>query len=603
MTGIAGRLSWDGDSSYLEIIGPDGNKTALIEGQGTVQNTARTCGPQLSCWREKSVSVAVYANGSETENLAKLIATQYLSSPESLKSYHESTLSLALIDSDQGKVFLSVDLFARFPLYFCQDSSGIRFSTSSIALTQPVEEGIEGQAEGKSGTQINPQSVFHYLYFHMVPTPHSIYQNVQAVESSHIIEISKGQLSKQLVPGLADMRVNKASPNDSQRLRDRLAASVDQKSTECRATFLSGGLDSSTITGLLAKSREGDVDAYSVGFDADGYDEMPYARLAAKHYGVRHHEIYLTPADVVKLLPKIAARYEEPFGNSSALPTLFCATAAAADGHKSMLAGDGGDELFAGNERYAKQKLFEFYFKLPAAARKLTEASVLSAPLLDKIPPFAKLQSYIQQARIPLPDRLETYNFFSRNRPADVIHADLVQQLDLDGPLDLLRDVYQQPPQADSLHRMLWLDWKQTLADNDLRKVTTMCDLAGVDVHYPMLAPELVEMARTLPSGLLLPGQKLRNFYKQSFSDFLPQQIINKPKHGFGLPFGVWMRDYAPLQEMAYDALSDLRKRNYLNEDYLDQLVKLHKHDHAAYYGEFIWVFMMLELWLQAHEL
>ena len=599
MTGILGGLNWRDGSSFLDIIGPDGKNTELAQEQGMVLATARTRGPQLNCWRGQGVSVAVYADvakdveAAKVDNLAKQVAEQYLESPKNLSQYYGSVHSLILMDHTSRKVFLSVDLFAAFPLYFYRDAEGIRFSTSSIALTE---------SRGIGSASISPQSVFHYLYFHMVPTPHSIYQNIDAVESSHFVEISEQQHKSQLIPGLADMKTVRAAPTDSQRLRDRLASSVDQKSAECKATFLSGGLDSSTITGLLAKSRDGDVDAYSVGFDADGYDEMPYARLAAKHYGVRHHEIYLTPADVVKLLPKIAARYEEPFGNSSALPTLFCATAAAADGHKSMLAGDGGDELFAGNERYAKQKLFEVYFKLPAAARKLTEVSVLNAPLLDRIPPFAKLQSYIRQARIPLPDRLETYNFFSRNDPVDVIHPELVKQLDLEGPLNLLRATYQQPVEADSLHRMLWLDWKQTLADNDLRKVTTMCDLAGVDVHYPMLAPEMVELGRTLPSSLLLPGQKLRHFYKQSFADFLPQEIINKPKHGFGLPFGVWMRDYAPLKEMAYDALADLRKRNYLNENYLDQLVKLHQHDHAAYYGEFIWVFMMLELWLQAHD-
>ena len=593
MTGILGGLNWGDGSSFLDIIGPDGKNTELAQEQGTVLATARTCGPQLSCWREQGVSVAVYADVTESDNHAKQVAKQYLESPQNLSQHYGSVHSLILMDHASRKVFLSVDLFAAFPLYFYRDAEGIRFSTSSIALTE---------SRGVGSASISPQSVFHYLYFHMVPTPHSIYQNIEAVESSHFVEISEQQHKSQLIPGLADMKTVRAVPTDSQRLRDRLADSVDQKSAECKATFLSGGLDSSTITGLLAKSRNGDVDAYSVGFDAEGYDEMPYARLAAKHYGVRHHEIYLTPADVVKLLPKIAARYEEPFGNSSALPTLFCATAAAADGHRSMLAGDGGDELFAGNERYAKQKLFEVYFQLPAAARKLTEVSVLNAPLLDRVPPFAKLQSYIRQARIPLPDRLETYNFFSRNDPVDVIHPELVKQLDLEGPLNLLRATYQQPVEADSLHRMLWLDWKQTLADNDLRKVTTMCDLAGVDVHYPMLAPQMVELGRTLPSSLLLPGQKLRHFYKQSFADFLPQEIINKPKHGFGLPFGVWMRDYAPLKEMAYDALSDLRKRNYLNENYLDQLVKLHQHDHAAYYGEFIWVFMMLELWLQAHD-
>ncbi|HNV55068.1 MAG TPA: asparagine synthase-related protein, partial [Pseudomonadales bacterium] len=164
----------------------------------------------------------------------------------------------------------------------------------------------------------------------------------------------------------------------------------------------------------------------------------------------------------------------------------------------------------------------------------------------------------------------------------------------------LLRDTYQAVTADHALQRMLWLDWKQTLADNDLRKVSVMTQSAGIQVRYPMLDDALIDLALQLPPDWLLPGQKLRHFYKQAFSDFLPQQILTKPKHGFGLPFGVWMRDAPRLRELAYDALASLKKRTVLRSDYLDQVVQLHQHDHAAYYGESIWIYMMLELWLQA---
>jgi asparagine synthase (glutamine-hydrolysing) len=148
---------------------------------------------------------------------------------------------------------------------------------------------------------------------------------------------------------------------------------------------------------------------------------------------------------------------------------------------------------------------------------------------------------------------------------------------------------------------MLMLDWKQTLADNDLRKVNRTAALAGVDVEYPFLDPGVVELSTRVPSRLKIRGLTLRAFYKDALRDFLPREILRKSKHGFGLPFGLWLRDYEPLRQLAFDSLATLRGRGVIRGSYLDELRDHHAQRHAAYYGEFIWVLTVLELWLQRY--
>ena len=165
-----------------------------------------------------------------------------------------------------------------------------------------------------------------------------------------------------------------------------------------------------------------------------------------------------------------------------------------------------------------------------------------------------------------------------------------------------MRDTYQRTTSDSYINRMLHLDLKFTLADNDLRKVNRMCHLAGVAVHYPLLDEEMVAFSASLPDSLKVNGFKLRYFFKQALKDFLPAQTLTKSKHGFGLPFGLWMQTHAPLRDLAYDSLTDFRSRGYVNSAYIDQLIAQHRTGHASYYGVMIWVLMMLEQWLKAHE-
>jgi asparagine synthase (glutamine-hydrolysing) len=267
-----------------------------------------------------------------------------------------------------------------------------------------------------------------------------------------------------------------------------------------------------------------------------------------------------------------------------------------------MLAGDGGDELFAGNQRYATQGLFELYGRVPSWLRAgLIEPVAFGLPGGAAIAPVRKVRSYVEQARIPLPRRLESYNQLERSSPDHVIHPDLLAAVDPEEPLRENERVYRAARTGSRLNRMLALDLKVTLDDNDLPKVSRMCEMAGVDVEYPFLDDDVVDLSLRVPVAWKLRGRKLRWFMKYALRDFLPQDILRKKKHGFGLPFGPWMREHAPLRDLARESLDGLARRSIVRADWVEDVWRRHETEHAAYYGVTIWILVVLEQWLRAH--
>ncbi|MBN7797426.1 asparagine synthase-related protein [Parahaliea mediterranea] len=502
---------------------------------------------------------------------------------------------LSVVDPANNSVTLAVDKYASHPLYFtCGEDGVVRWSSLPTLLLD--DDGFEATAD--------IQGLYNYCYFHMVPGPGSIFRGIGKLQAAEVVRIDGSGIHRQRHWEPDFNRPRKVS--DYQRncgeLRERLRAGVRR----CMAadmntgSFLSGGLDSSTVTGFLAEATGGKAPAFAIGFDAPGYDEMAYARTTARHFGVTLHEYYVTPDDVVEALPLIAGSFEEPFGNSSALPAYFCARVARNHGIDCLLAGDGGDELFAGNERYARQKVFSVYHQLPSVLRNQLLEPVLRA-LPASTPLAGKARSYVDQATTPLPDRLQSYNFLHRHDPGELFGSDVLSRIDTNQPLELLRAIYRRPANATELDRMLYLDWQITLADNDLRKVSHTCALAGIGVRFPMLDDDLLEFSCTLPDDWKLPRQKLRQFYKNALADWLPQETLRKKKQGFGLPFGVWMQEYAPLRELAYDTLLQLKRRPLFRPEFIDNTIELHRSRHAAYYGELVWILTVLELWMQSH--
>lgn len=500
--------------------------------------------------------------------------------------------ALAVIDTRTANGLLAIDRLGTRTLCYAQVSGALIFGSNitSVVAHPAVEPTLSRQA------------IFDYLYCHVIPSPGTIYTGVRKLQPGQSVTFRDGAVEASFYWRLEyrdDGAQSDAVLQERLRtvIRDSVSRSIDGATN--LGAFLSGGTDSSTVAAMLAQLRREPVRTYSLGFAWEGFDEMKYARITARHLSARAREYYVTPQDIVDAIPVITRAYDEPFGNDSAAPTYICARLAREDGIDVLLAGDGGDEIFGGNTRYAKQKLFEAYGGIPRWLRRgLIEPLAFALPGHDRLTPLRKLGSYIRQASVPLPDRLETYNFLNRSPLAEIFEPDFLAGVDTGAPLAMLREEYRRTASSASLDRMMHLDLKITLADNDLRKVTRMCDVAGIEVRYPMLDDELVDLSGEIPAALKVKGLRLRWFFKQALKDVLAPETIAKTKHGFGMPFGPWLKSHPPLAELVNGSLDAFRARGILQPGYIDAVRRSHHADHATYFGIMIWVIAMLECWL-----
>jgi asparagine synthase (glutamine-hydrolysing) len=487
-----------------------------------------------------------------------------------------------------GVVELATDRFGTWPICYAASSNVFAFADRVTAM--PGGE-----------RAVSRQALFHYLYFHAIPGPMTVREGVTRAQPGHVVKFHAGRVETSRYWDPLFEERTRPRFEDS---RDEFVALIEQAvARECTAprmgAFLSGGTDSSTVAGMLGKVTGAAAQTYSIGFDAGGYDEMAYARIAARHFGTAHHEYYVTPDDVLRAMPRVATHYEQPFGNSSAVPAFICARRAAEDGVAKLLAGDGGDELFGGNSRYAKHRVFDLYETVPAVARSSLLEPVFLRPMWTHVPVFKKLASYIDQARIPMPDRTQTYNLLDRVTPRAVLEDDFLAAVDAELPQQQQRETWRRVRATANINRELAFDWKYTLTDNDLQKVIGTAELAGIEVGFPLLADELVDFSLKLPPSWKLRGFALRWFFKKALEQFLPPEIIVKKKHGFGLPFGVWVCQHGGLMSLARATLLSLSERRIVRAAYIEELLERQLPSHPGYYGEMVWILMMMELWLQ----
>jgi asparagine synthase (glutamine-hydrolysing) len=500
--------------------------------------------------------------------------------------------SIVHIDLRSRTTTFITDRFAVHPLCYRRQAGEIFFSdrADTVRMTGP--------------SRIDEQAIYSYVYFHVIPAPRTVFRDVVRLEPAQVVRFGSSGLENTIC-WQPCFEPDPSAQLDllRSRFRDLLHRAVEREvTTERIGSFLSGGTDSSTVAGVLCKVTGRPAQTFSIGFDASGYDEMSYARIAARHFGTEQHEYYLTPEDLVRSIPEVAAHYDQPFGNSSALAAFYCALRAKEAGVDKLLAGDGGDELFGGNSRYAKQKVFEFYAAVPRVLR----TGVLERMLIDRdwprrIPLLRKVASYVEQARLPMPDRMETYNLLDRFGAGAVFTDRFLARVRQSEPISLQRDIYDRQPATALIDRMLAYDWRFTLADNDLPKVTGTTHLAGEQVGFPLLDDDLVDFSLQLPPGLKLRGLTLRFFFKEALRGFLPDEIIRKRKHGFGLPFGPWLVRHEPLRALARAALERVATRGIIRRELTQELSSNRLPEHAGYFGEMIWILMMLEHWLDAN--
>lgn len=493
------------------------------------------------------------------------------------------------LDTPSGGRFLAIDRFAIRTLCYRQQGEQL--------LADP-------RADRFGATELDPQAIFDYLYFHVIPSPRTIFRDVFRLPPAHYALFENGRLTiaPYWTPDFAEERRPDFGALREEFLGLVRATVADRIGDGPIGCYLSGGTDSSTVSGMLTRITGHPAETYSIGFDVPGYDEMEYARIAVRHFGTHQHEYYITPEDLVAGMPKVAASYDQPFGNSSAVPAYYCALRAKEDGIGHLLAGDGGDELFGGNARYAKQRVFGLYDQVPALLREaILEPAFADSTVFDRVPLLKKGASYIRQARVPMPDRMQTYNLLLRMGLDTVFTADFRERIDAGEPERHQRATWAACPDGASLvNKMLAYDWRYTLAENDLPKVIGSARLAGVDVGFPFLDDRILDFSLKLPTNYKLKGLKLRWFFKEALRGFLPDEIITKKKHGFGLPFGPWAVQHAALGKLASDSLHGLADRGIIRREFIDTLLKEHLPAHPGFYGELVWIMTMLEQWLRA---
>lgn len=610
MSGLCGWMGYgattaENRQTIERMAGPlarfDGSGVqALVGGSSALAVAAR--GDSTHLYQKEGLLVAVWglvrfmdsrlAQLAQAEGVAKVLADGWREGGETILPLLEGAYALCILDDAVGEIILAVDRMGTQPLSYMLTGDGLVFGSSADAvILHPLAR-----------PEIDPQGLYNYLYFHMVPGPDTIYMGQKRLLPGEYLVFRKGRAETKKH---WEMRFLEGQNRPFDELKPEflrlLRSSVREATSDQEVgAFLSGGTDSSTIAGILGEVGGRPARTYSIGFEADGYDEMEYARIAARHFSTEHHEYYVTPDDVVAAIPQVAGIFDQPFGNASAVPAFYCARMARADGLNRILGGDGGDELFGGNDRYAKQYIFSLYDRIPLLLRKgLLEPAVFGMPGGQRVSLVRKARSYIEQASVPMPARTETYNLLGRYGHVEFFTQEFLATVNPGQPLSRLSETYRQANAQSLINQMLALDLKFTLADNDLPKVTKACELAGMEVAFPFLNDEMVAFSARLAPELKLKGTKLRYFFKEALRGFLPDEIIAKQKHGFGLPFGVWLKNHKPLQELAAESLNGLKSRNIVRADFIDKLLGQHLDEHAGYHGTMVWVLIMLEQWFR----
>ena len=512
--------------------------------------------------------------------------------------------SLAVLDRASERALLAIDRMGIQPLCYAHPAPGILVFG---ATTDTV------RAHPAVGASIRLQAVYDFLYFiDRIPAPDTVYEEQSKLPPGHYLLFEKGEVQLKpywRMPYAADRarRKDELAADLLRHLRAALAGSLDGENFDKVGTFLSGGLDSSTILGLLAEAAPRPK-SFTIGFGVEGFDEVPYAKVAANHFESVHHVYYVGPADVVAAIPKVAEIYDEPFANSSAIPAYYCALHAKEAGVDVLLAGDGGDELFAGNSRYRDDAVFDHYGLIPDALRKgVIEPLLNGVPGLNRIPVMRKLRRYVSLAKRSVAERLTCNNIYSSRSPEAIFTEEALSAMSLGAPAALADEIYEETASEAKLHRMMHLDLRITLADSDLRKVSRMCELAGLRVRFPFLNDAIVEFSATIPPELLIEGGRLRGFYKEALGDFLPREILTKKKKGFGLPYLELVRTYEPLNQLVCDSLQSLKKRGYFRGAFLDSATdRLHAggfHGLGDIKEGVVWDLMMLEMWFESRAI
>ena len=530
-------------------------------------------------------------SGAEREVRAREALRDFIAGGKPSRSLRGRFLLVAW-DTGARTVRIAGDAYRTYPLHFSATPDRLVCSTDLGLLLRTLGRRPE----------VDPAALYHYLNLAFVPSPYSPIKGIAKLGPDDELHWPPGRV----VPGDPTPRYTEnLRGSESSRvaaLRERMVQTVTDyvpASDSPWGTYLSGGTDSSSIAGILAKHAvQAPFDTFSIGFAEQEFDEGAYAELAAHAFGLRLHTRDVDEDAAVAAIPRLVSAFDEPFGNPSAIGSYYCAMLASEMGKRVLIAGDGGDEIFGGNERYAKDQVFARYQRAPGFVRALGGAFARSLAPLDGMHLANRLRRMEARGRMPNPDRFYADTAFASEHHGEMLQPEFRHAVARDATLDFMRDIYRRPPEGGDLNRIMYVDLRLTIADSDLVKVIRTARLAGIEAAFPYLDRDLVEFTGRLPERDKVRGLEKRYLFKKAMARVLPIEIRRKKKKGFGIPVVNWLRRDGPMRELVRETILSPRSaaRGLVRPEFVRGVLDTHEKGAWDYSSE-IYRLLMLELW------
>lgn len=497
--------------------------------------------------------------------------------------------AFAIWDRSKKKLFIGRDRLGIKPLYYYVDDKRFIFGSELKVILQYPEVPKD----------LDFEALDNFLTFEYIPAPLTIFKGVKKLPQAHTLSIEKGQISINEYWKLHFKEIRRTEEEVCDELYSILKEAVKMRlmSDVPLGAFLSGGIDSSTVVGLMSEVMDRPVKTFSIGFDDPSYNELHYARVVAKHFGTDHTELVIKP-DIVDWVDRLIKYLDEPFGDFSIFPTFLVSELARR--HVTVtLSGDGGDELFAGYEYYIADKIENHYRKLPSIFReKLIPSIIASIPpspqkkgLINKIKRFVEGTLHPQRLR-----HFRWAKFFSEGEKLLLYSEGVKRELDgVDTYLPFTKHFISSNG-ADYLGQELYADIKTYLCDDILVKVDRMSMANSLEARVPFLDHKFVEFVATVPSSMKLNGFRSKYILKKAMERLLPREILYRDKQGFSIPIKNWlMNELRPLMENALSP-EKIKREGLFNHKYVDSLKAEHlngveNHSHR------LWALMVFEIW------
>ncbi len=528
------------------------------------------------------------------ENDAEVVLRLYEKCGPETAQRLNGPFAVAVWDEGPRRLTLFRDRIGKKPLFYRMESSRFLFSSElkSILATPDVPR------------EIDLSALDDYITYQYVPHPKTIFRNINKLPPGHVAVWQNGQLSISRYWNIDwNEEDDRLSADEwSEQLRalladaSRLRMGTDE---EVLGAFLSGGVDSSLITGMLKQESTRQIRTFSIGFEQKEYDESGFARQTAKRLGTLHRELLVKPSDLENLLPQLVNHYDEPFADSSAIPTWLLCEMTRQDVNVAF-SGDGGDELFAGYDRYRAVRLGQVAEHVPLFLRRL-----LAGPVRTMIPASTRQRAVLRRLKRFLEtlgmESLECYlqwiAIFHRQRRDELYTDYLKQELSHYDSLDFLREAQQFCLNRDRVTQTSLIDIQTYLPCDVMTKVDIAASAHGLQCRAPLLDYRMVEFAARMPISYKMQGRRGKVILRNTFREFLPPDINWRPKRGFGVPLDHWFR--GPLKNMVQDILlsEQFTGRGFFQRAAVEKLLDEHftnRFDHAAR----IWALLFLEVFL-----